>query len=434
MPLLPDHPLQSSDQNMADQEVSRDPTEVLAEAELQWIYTEEELLQTPSILDGMKPEDERQLRSKGTNFITQVGIMLKLPQTTLCTASIFFNRFLMRKSLMKKEGYKPLHHYVGNPRIDLLKRAERLSLGTAPNGPVPDSNAAFNNEEDHANWVQQIAATALFLATKVEEHTRKLKDLVVACCRVAQKNPNLLVDEQTKDFWLWRDTIIFNEDVLLENLCFDLTIESPYKLLYDSLRYFGLHHNKKLRDAAWAFINDSNMTQLCLLFTSRTIAATALYYAAKATEVELPEDEHNRQWWEVLRVNLREVKKAMNYMVDFFENSPLKAGQANSQYAGFRTPIDGLDDPMDTQPDIPRSPMEGPDPSNNGEHTGERKHDGDDGENGDMSAERTNGHSRAPVSRVPPQVSSAEPLAKKPRPENGDVKDEEGSEEGELEE
>ena len=98
--------------------MSKDPAEVLAEAELQWMYSEEDLLHTPSILDGMTPDEERQLRSKGTNFITQVGIMLKLPQTTLCTASIFFNRFLMRHSLVKKEGHKPLHHYVSRALFD----------------------------------------------------------------------------------------------------------------------------------------------------------------------------------------------------------------------------------------------------------------------------------------------------------------------------
>lgn len=434
MSLLTDSPLQPSLHNMADQDVSRDPTDVLAEAELQWIYTEEELQRTPSIVDGMKAEEERQLRSKGTNFITQVGIMLKLPQTTLCTASVFFNRFLMRRSLVKKDGHKPLHHYVGNRRISLLQRMETLSLESSANpaNSRPDTPAPFKIFGEEANEVQQIAATALFLATKVEEHTRKLKDLVAACCRVAQKNPNLLVDEQTKDFWLWRDTIIYNEDVLLETLCFDLTTESPYKLLYDFLRYFGLHHNKKLRDGAWAFLNDSNMTQLCLLYTSRVIAATGLYYAAKATEVELPEDQHGRPWWEVQKLKLRDVKKAMNYMVDFYENSPLIAGQANSQYAGFRTPIEDLDDPADAQSSIPRSPF--PELTNNGEQSSVKR-EREEEENGGASSARTNGHSRAPISRVPPQVRSSEPDAKKPKAENGELKPkDEGSEEGEVEE
>jgi protein BUR2 len=95
-----------------DRELLRPPPPALVEAEAQWIFSDEELLQTPSILDGMSPEEERTLRRKGVNFILQVGMMLKLPQTTLSTAAVFFNRFLMRNSLKARPGYKPLHHYV----------------------------------------------------------------------------------------------------------------------------------------------------------------------------------------------------------------------------------------------------------------------------------------------------------------------------------
>lgn len=93
-------------------EPPRPPPPAVVEAEQQWIFTEEELLHTPSIVDGMSPEEERTLRKKGVNFILQVGMMLKLPQTTLSTAAIFFNRFLMRNSLRARPGHKPLHHYV----------------------------------------------------------------------------------------------------------------------------------------------------------------------------------------------------------------------------------------------------------------------------------------------------------------------------------
>ena len=46
--------------------------------EQQWIFTEEELLHTPSIEDGMAPEQEKEMRYKGMTFIYQVGAMLKL--------------------------------------------------------------------------------------------------------------------------------------------------------------------------------------------------------------------------------------------------------------------------------------------------------------------------------------------------------------------
>ena len=242
------------------------------------------------------------------------------------------------------------------------------------------------------------------------------------------------------------DTIKLNEDVLLEILCFDLTIESPYKLLYELLKQFGLHHNKKLRDAAWAFINDSNMTQLCLLFTSRTIAATALYYAAKMTEIELPEDEQGRSWWDVQKLKLKEVKTALNYMADFYESSPLKASSGSSTYAAARTPID--DDVPDTR-SVSRSPLP-PTPRQIGNgDSSKRGREEDDNNDVEADEDKANGHSLAPTSRVPIHALTGEPSEKRPKIQNGDanssstqertangdvqVKDE-GSEEGELEE
>jgi hypothetical protein len=100
----------------------RPPPPAVIEAEMQWIFTEEELLLAPSISDGMPAEEERTLRRKGVGFILQVGMMLKLPQTTLSTAAVFFNRYLMRMSLKPRPGYKPLHHYVSPPlRCDLTR-------------------------------------------------------------------------------------------------------------------------------------------------------------------------------------------------------------------------------------------------------------------------------------------------------------------------
>lgn len=92
------------------------PELVIAEREAQWMFTDEELARPPSVEDGMPLEQERDIRTKGLHFISQVGIMVKLPQLTLSTASIFFNRFLMRYSMVPKPGSsRPLHHYVRLP-------------------------------------------------------------------------------------------------------------------------------------------------------------------------------------------------------------------------------------------------------------------------------------------------------------------------------
>lgn len=184
-----------------------------------------------------------------------------------------------------------------------------------------------------------MAATSLFLATKVEENCRKMKELVVACVRVAQKDPNKVVDEQDTEFWRWKDNILHNEDLLLEAICFDLNLEPPYKALFELLVYFGEENNKRLRNAAWAFVNDSYLTMLCLLFSSKTIAASALYAAAKHCAVGFPDDDSGRAWWNVLDVDLRSIRKVCNTMADMYESAPSKGARDGGIYE--RTPEDG---------------------------------------------------------------------------------------------
>ena len=255
------------------------PNQLIILAEAQWLFSESDLLHAPSITAGLSPTQERENRAKGVNFILQVGIMLKLPQITLATASVFLHRFFMRYSMIEDRvaGRQHQHYY-------------------------------------------SIAATCLFLATKVEENCRKMKDLVVACVRVAQKEPNKEVDEQDKEFWRWRDVLLQLEDLLLEALCFDLSLESPYKLLYTFLVHFQEENNKPLRNAAWAFVNDSCLTPLCLLYPARTIAASAIYAAARHCEVKLLDDERGRPWWKVAGSDLTSIRKACNYMASLYEN------------------------------------------------------------------------------------------------------------------
>ena len=274
------------------------PNDLLVLAESQWLFAEAELLRTASILDGLPLEKERENRGKGVNFILQVGIMLKLPQITLATASVFLHRFYVRHSMQDLPQRPGFHYY-------------------------------------------SMAATSLFLATKVEENCRKMKELVVACVRVAQKDPSKMVDEQDREYWRWRDNILHNEDVLLEALCFDLNLEPPYKILFEMLVFLREENNKRLRNAAWAFINDSCLTVLCLLFTSRTIAASALYAAAKHCDMSFSDDEDGRPWWDAVGVDLKNIRRACNFMAGVYENTPLKGSREAGVYV--RTPEDGDD-------------------------------------------------------------------------------------------
>lgn len=94
----------------------------------QWYFTPDETLSSPSILDGVTPQDERLRRAKGVNFIYQAGAMIELPQTTLWVAAVFFHRFYMRVNMDQDKG--GIHHYVGD---SLPKTAQlKFSFGSAP--------------------------------------------------------------------------------------------------------------------------------------------------------------------------------------------------------------------------------------------------------------------------------------------------------------
>jgi protein BUR2 len=286
---------------------------VLERAQSQWLFSPAELRRAPSILDGMDITQEQSNRSKGVNFITQVGMLLKLPQLTLATASVYLHRFFMRHSMVDLPNRPGLHHYA-------------------------------------------IAATALFLATKVEENCRKMKELVVACCRVAQKQPSLIVDEQSKEYWKWRDTILHNEDLLLEALCFDLQLEQPYRILFEFLCYYGVQNEKNLRNVSWAYLNDANLTIMCLLFPTRLIAGSALYAAAKFTGVTFP-DEQGRPWWEHSGLDIGDIKSAVDLMAEIYESSVMPRQGQKEVYLKA-----GLDGPDATRapfsPGAARSPGE----------------------------------------------------------------------------
>lgn len=339
---------------------------ILLASQVQWLFNDEELTRAPSQLDGMALEAEHTSRSKGVNFITQVGIMLKLPQLTIATAAVYLHRFFMRYSMVDLPQRPGMHPYP-------------------------------------------IAATSLFLATKVEENVRRMRELVVACCRVAQKQPNLVVDEQSKEFWKWRDTILHHEDLLLEALCFDLQLEQPYRILYDFICYFGVNENKPLRNAAWAFVNDSMFTVLCLQFSARNIAAAALYAAARHCDVGFEDDTSGRPWWEQIDVDLAQVRRACTRMAQLYENNAM---QKHSQYypttpifadeGTEKTRIPRVDSPVggtlrepDTvngrkrsrepedeaqgRPEPPAPREEGPDAPMNGERSPKRQRKGSDG-------------------------------------------------------
>lgn len=89
----------------------------------------------------------------------------------------------------------------------------------------------------------------------MEENPRKLPDIITNSARFTQKNWTLEIDEQSKEYWRWRDTILYNEELVMEQLCFDFEVVHPYDYLVGLVKQFA-GGNSVLGKCAWAFIND----------------------------------------------------------------------------------------------------------------------------------------------------------------------------------
>jgi hypothetical protein len=170
---------------------------------------------------------------------------------------------------------------------------------------------------------QTIAGTSLFLATKTEENCRKTKEVVIACAKVAQKNSNLVIDEQSKEYWRWRDNILQLEEQMLEFLTFDLIVESPHNHLYALLHRLHIEEHKRLRNSAWAFVNDACHTSICVQLPAPDIAIAAVYFALGINNETLPDDENGTPWWERVGGKPEKIVRGVAVMHEFFTENPL---------------------------------------------------------------------------------------------------------------
>lgn len=114
---------------------------------------------------------------------------------------------------------------------------------------------------------------------------------------------------------------------MLELLTFDVVVQSPYTYLYEDLKALGLDTNKRVRNAAWAFVNDSCFTVLCLLMPAKDVSIVAVYFALQFVGATTPDNEDGKAWWEIQGGSAARIQQAMNVMVALYEDNPLNKSE-----------------------------------------------------------------------------------------------------------
>ncbi|XP_004505339.1 cyclin-T1-5-like isoform X2 [Cicer arietinum] len=169
----------------------------------------------------------------------------------------------------------------------------------------------------------------MFLAGKVEETPRPLKDVILISYEMIHKKDPAAAQriKQKEVYEQQKELILLAERVVLATLGFDLNVQHPYKPLVEAIKKFNVAKNA-LAQVAWNFVNDGLRTSLCLQFKPHHIAAGAIFLAAKFLKVKLPSD-GEKVWWQEFDVTPRQLEEVSNQMLELYEQNRIPQSQGS---------------------------------------------------------------------------------------------------------
>ncbi|GMI86025.1 hypothetical protein like AT5G45190 [Hibiscus trionum] len=273
-------PGDSSHHSTSDSGPSRSSQEKQEEVG-RWYFSRKEIEESsPSRRDGVDLKKETYLRKSYCTFLQDLGMRLKVPQVTIATAIIFCHRFFIRQSHAKNDR-------------------------------------------------RTIATVCMFLAGKVEETPRPLKDVILVSYEIINKKDPAAAQKikQKEVYEQQKELILIGERVVLATLGFDLNLHHPYKPLVEAIKKFKVAQNA-LAQVAWNFVNDGLRTSLCLQFKPHHIAAGAIFLAAKFLKVKLPSD-GEKVWWQEFDVTPRQLEEVSNQMLELYEQNRVPPSQGS---------------------------------------------------------------------------------------------------------
>ncbi|KAJ7632203.1 cyclin-like protein, partial [Roridomyces roridus] len=216
-----------------------------------------QIQQTPSREDGIPDDLEEDLRAYGCKLIHQAGILLRQKQVAVATAQILFHRFWFVSS-MKHFG------------------------------------------------IADIGMGALYLASKLEECSLRMRDLINVYDLLLQRarapsQPAFKYAPMSffgSTFYELREALVVSEMQILKRLGFNVHVVLPYGTLINYLRVLGLADEEAVCSRAWGYLNDALQTPVYALYPIPTIVSAAILLATRALSISLP-SAPSTCWWDL---------------------------------------------------------------------------------------------------------------------------------------
>ncbi|XP_063704942.1 cyclin-T-like isoform X2 [Culicoides brevitarsis] len=167
-----------------------------------------------------------------------------------------------------------------------------------------------------------IAAAALFLAAKVEEQPRKLEHVI----RVTHLCLNQEPPDPTKEpYQELAQDLVFNENVLLQTLGFDVAIDHPHTHV---VKTCGLvKASKELAQTSYFMASNSlHLTTMCLQYRPTVVACFCIHLACKWSRWEIPQSTEGKHWFQYVdkTVTLDLLKQLTDEFLHIFDKCPTR--------------------------------------------------------------------------------------------------------------
>ncbi|XP_042261150.1 cyclin-T2-like isoform X1 [Thunnus maccoyii] len=238
-----------------------------------WLFTREQLENTPSRRGGIEADRELSYRQQAANLIQDIGQRLNVSQLIINTAIVYMHRFYMIHSFTKF----------------------------------------------HRNIISQ---TTLFLAAKVEEQPRKLEHVIkIAHACINPQEPAL--DTKSNAFQQQAQELVALETIVLQTLGFEITIDHPHT---DVVRCSQLvRASKDLAQTSYFMATNSlHLTTFCLQYRPTVVACVCIHLACKWSNWEIPVSTDGKHWWEYVdrTVTLQLLDELTHEFLQILEKTP----------------------------------------------------------------------------------------------------------------
>ncbi|XP_064541243.1 cyclin-T [Drosophila montana] len=259
-----------------------------------WYFSNEQLGNSPSRRCGIKCDDELHYRQMTAYLIQEMGQRLQVSQLCINTAIVYMHRFY---------AFHSFTHF-------------------------------------HRN---SMASASLFLAAKVEEQPRKLEHVI----RAANKCLPQTTEQTYADL---AQELVFNENVLLQTLGFDVAIDHPHTHVVRTCQL--VKACKDLAQTSYFLASNSlHLTSMCLQYRPTVVACFCIYLACKWSRWEIPQSTEGKHWFYYVdkSVSLELLKQLTDEFIAIYEKSParlkskLNSIKAIAQGASNRTATNSKD-------------------------------------------------------------------------------------------